>query len=1330
MDGKQFDGFYLGADELDNSSLNSEENIIDTNSENSEIIDNKNKDDKKIDDEKSDTDSRFAADLKLLGMGGNVKASMAFTDVEQGFSDIESDKYTVISDPMDPEVLNRNIIDKINAKNPNLNNNTEIEEEEIDLANLKIGGEELDDAIIREDGNDNEVITTENLRRAMGPGVKDGIVFSELSPAGKVLYMLTYYPLKDSGFKDLLPLAHEMTTLNLEASKENADPELTKKIAVSGIEFHLKAGEILNKIQKEEPLRFQTNGDVSNLIVAYNMNSNNTVKAIEDAKGDIFPALVENAFDNIVQSAHELYESGGEEKRKAFENNLAKAMYMAKLKAEFDRVNGSEEEQKAWKAEILNELLSDRFAANVEEFKNSEIYKRTLDGLKDAENEPLGDVAIKKIIDEKAIELAEEKYHDVYKYIHLGFQNEADSSDARKKIGEIDEIKALANAIGEKQGEDPELKDFNNHPAFDTMYLKKRINLYGKQENFAGKIRKEKEDEEALAKRIATAKKDFREDFLKKHQQKEDSYRRQGGVFDYFADIEEINRKFDENIKKLKELDKSNLSPDEKNKQQKIIGDQNYGLAIERSQIKEKMYEKYHKDFIARSEEEYQKFLEEKKNLETLAKQAEAEGEKFVLNMVKENKEFEEGTGKRYLGYEIENYAKAVEDKDSNAINKIKQDRYNRDNKFKKENIELYAPVKYNGQDVYVSRSSEESRNNMENTFATYKQKYNVNDPKLDKQYQQSLQKYDENERRYINTATLMKPDRSNQKILAFKVNNQIEIDDIDLNKVVMDVTVNHVRPDQMQANENPVRFNAEQLRGLGFEGASRENLAYGLRIVRDLMRRQTAFLGTEEYTGIVNGLGELADSIDANGFTAENMKKARVLDAKLGLYIDRKRDERDSVRREKNTPKNRRVAAETAKNTLGKVLDEMMKQSGEIQNDHTFEECAAKLEAVINLTNTNNEGLRQVMTNLNQKDYQSSITSMYNYLCANANRYIDRRNGEYTFRLRENEEGGKKRLFPSDNGKVFKEVLLCFEKLENSYLEHLSKTDPIKLPGAIFHAKHTGPDVTKGRSLNRILGIQINTDAYETREMNIQPSDTITKQIQQYENHYKYLMHKSSYKNEDMVINNPDDYNPETALSWAESREMVDSALSVYYLKALETKLAEENKPFNFEEAEEGRRKFISAIRKCSAYEKMAEECTKYFDCSQEELEDLHSENTSYRNLIKNTEEFKKQVVIRQLGKEIATEVDVVSTLLCDTEQMKKARINNNMDDMVYNLKVAKLLGISDEVENEAQLDIHNMKFKGTYFKDTLKHVSDEFKKTSVKREEKVTKGVEPKML
>ena len=46
MDGKQFDDFYLGADELDNSSLNSEENIIDTNSENSEIIDNKNKDDK------------------------------------------------------------------------------------------------------------------------------------------------------------------------------------------------------------------------------------------------------------------------------------------------------------------------------------------------------------------------------------------------------------------------------------------------------------------------------------------------------------------------------------------------------------------------------------------------------------------------------------------------------------------------------------------------------------------------------------------------------------------------------------------------------------------------------------------------------------------------------------------------------------------------------------------------------------------------------------------------------------------------------------------------------------------------------------------------------------------------------------------------------------------------------------------------------------------------------------------------------------------------------------------------------------------------------------
>ena len=43
------------------------------------------------------------------------------------------------------------------------------------------------------------------------------------------------------------------------------------------------------------------------------------------------------------------------------ENDIAKLMYLAHLKYEYDHVTGSDMDKKTWRSEILTELISDKF---------------------------------------------------------------------------------------------------------------------------------------------------------------------------------------------------------------------------------------------------------------------------------------------------------------------------------------------------------------------------------------------------------------------------------------------------------------------------------------------------------------------------------------------------------------------------------------------------------------------------------------------------------------------------------------------------------------------------------------------------------------------------------------------------------------------------------------------------------------------------------------------------------------------------------------------------------------------------------------------------------
>ena len=78
-----------------------------------------------------------------------------------------------------------------------------------------------------------------------------------------------------------------------------------------------------------------------------------------------------------------------EEGDRQIENDIAKLMYLAHLKYEYNHVTGSDMDKKTWRSEILTELISDKFEENIEQFKKNPIcsavikqHKNLMDDLK------------------------------------------------------------------------------------------------------------------------------------------------------------------------------------------------------------------------------------------------------------------------------------------------------------------------------------------------------------------------------------------------------------------------------------------------------------------------------------------------------------------------------------------------------------------------------------------------------------------------------------------------------------------------------------------------------------------------------------------------------------------------------------------------------------------------------------------------------------------------------------------------------------------------------------------------------------------------------------
>ncbi len=1178
---------------------------------------------------------------------------------------------------------------------------------------------------------DNELLLNQNQNAANNGQIEDELAYyNTLPPCSKVRYLLEKNKLTDEGFDDILSLSKDVEALSTEAQKPDASEETKKQFAAATIDLHIKMLHFLYDLQVNQPERFNSNGLIANIIAAYNVNANTAVKAIEDARGEVFPDLCDRVFNNTVKEAKRLNEEPVERSKARFDRQLSDMVYLARLKEEYERVNTLNK-----KGEILTELFTENFLPNQKRYLDtSNLFKKCKTNFAKVQNAgELNDIAVKKIIDESAIEHAEEVYDDVYSYAEQGFGSEEAREKAKLKIFDVEETKRVANNIGIKQGEDPSLKDFNNHPALDTIYIKKHIKLFqkegGEQKNVAITLRQKQDERREYERQLQKVKEDAGKKFDNEFENMLPNFKKLGGPYTYVLAKAENDQVILNNTAVIKKITESDLPLEEKNRAIEGAAAANQVALEEKSKNSEKISS--YGDEGAAAQKNYNNYIymknhperKEQKRNEAIAAaerkfkedypdqripQVLNEGSVLQLVLVDERIKFEN--------------AKQANNKDE--MKRIREARYKRDQDFKQKNTELYAPVNYKGKTVYVTREREDAANQIKLSYDTYRRENNLeNDLYIEEEYDEDVRKYNVAEDFYRMEVHVDKRDRLSYEMQNFRQDNYSGyVRKIDINSVEISPEVTAIRPENLIAVPAP-KYTNDQLNRIGMSSASNDEMASSLDDQIANMQRRHSIFGTSEYTDIENGMKALSAQLKNDAPAIEIANKARILNSKLNLYIDRKLDEKDSNRNETDRAKGRREAAESARIIVSKIFEENLKRAGEIQKDHPFEEAAADLEAVMKSTNKMEDPtLQNMMTKIKERNYSDALTDMFTYLDANKGKVRDNE-GNYIFRLRENEENARRRLPKIADGKIYKTVLLNFEKLEKAYLKELAEKEPWKLPRAVYKAEHLGAN--SNHTLNNYLKINVDTDKYKDIHKEIRPSESVGEHILQFENRYLYYMNQASFTNEASKRRwGEAEYVTVDAVPLKNQQEMVDAALSVYYLKNNSAEFMG-NGQFDLQKAEEGRKKFISAVRKSGAYNQICQKSAYYFDLNNISMDKVQSTNKARREALNNTDKFKTVIVSEQLSRAIANKLGHAGELLIENGKFKKDEVNKDMDMVGYNLKVASVLGLENQVKDRAQ-ELLNSPLKGASFRESQQKAAEKFKERTVIKEEALAQRVD----
>jgi hypothetical protein len=1149
--------------------------------------------------------------------------------------------------------------------------------------------------------------------------------FKNLSPAGKTLFLIRRYPLDDDGFQEIFKLSRKVLQLYTAANREGATPEDKQKLVLGSFELHKKMTAYFTNMQKNEPEKFNNNVNVANLAVAYQLNQDLCARAVEAVNGDVLGNMLDLEFTRTSMLASN---KDGVYSGKGFEDSLARTMYLSKLKAEFDRVHGTEEEKKAWRSEILNELLSDRFEENVAKFKETDLYKNALKNFGALPNINFEEADVKECIDRGITETAENKYFSVYKFFAQGTQNEKEKDEVLSVTEELEDLRLIGENIGTKLEPD-KVKNYGSDPLFDTLYVKKRAKIYGEQDNYVSKLTYDKRTEEENLNRINGLEKTLKDkldsDFKTKWQDYHfDLNHPIVSYIDEIAACEEKMAKLDQEILELRE--DTELDQNEKKEAlDKASVSRNTQLVL-KSMKSNEMFEKFDQRTITEYDsDKFRQCLKEKKQLEALKATKRAEAEARINELSNQTKENIQKEGSS-ISYWTQYYDDAVKKNKTEEITKIRGFWSNGDIFYKSRYQELYRPVNNNGKDTYVSVPFSESKPKMESAYNDYKAKYGTTEEQ-DNQFKDAMAKYAETEKLYEQVKPIARPDRSNQKQAEFKPAAN-PVNDVDLKAVPISTFVHTY--DAYEGNYNRYgEYGAAQAPAVPPEDA--DPLQYLDEAINPVWAVKDVWFGTEEYRRILEGMQNLKQNIiNGQANYEQYAKECRKLLAAMDQYIDRKLDERDGRSREKTNSKNRREAVETARTKVKDTLRIFERRAGILGKGQAMEEAANEIRTVLSLSKKNHPQAEDMLRMLNEPEPKKLdvINSMYRYLLANVSKY--RKDGKYAFRLKEEEEGRKKRIPANEDERIFKTVLRAFEKLENEYLDETNRDNPQNTPLYLYRLGNIPTSKNaSGKSVFEVLGIMQNVQNKEP-DTTLRKPENLEDAKDQFRRLYGINLTKLQVKHVQSRMNNPTFYRPEYEIHSQLSVSMVEAAFSALYIDKViseRNKLGANAPQINLEKTEQERLQFVSAIRKSGAFDKLLPKISARFDVSGQPLQ--QNELVNYTNEIRRSlvtpEKFRDTLVPEALGEDIAEKLNVSFEMLRKPDLYKKTVISSSLEDIEFNLKLAKALGIEAKVEKAALDKTKNVKWKADDFKKTLTNLKDEFTARQVKKLDEPVKKI-----
>lgn len=1117
------------------------------------------------------------------------------------------------------------------------------------------------------------------------------------SPAKKVTTILSTFADDSKDLSEAKSLAVDYEQLYSDAKKENASLEEKKKFAVNAVLMQNAMKRHLTQVGKNHPDQFRHDPKSIDLYTAYAVNSYATVDALQSVGGEVFGPLIKQAYEEA--SGHKELK---EENKGAFQNDMAKLLYLSFLQYEYDHVTGTKEEQDSWRAEILTELISDQFEENVERFKENLFYREVMKEYdrvyEEAQKGNLRESpSVDEIITQAFHNRADERYQRVFPAVHNGIPSVVGMTDEETKTNndnraaiaatahEIDLMKSIYYNIS--MGAHNEVsEDFSNDPVFDTLYMKRRAGNEDVVFNSPREFGKQKEKEKAV---------------------------------DYLAELIEIPKKKEQFKKIADEMGDGNG--------EKIYQTQNAALMKRENELKNKFYKQgFSYDdvdwMIKGADSQIKEYREQcKKSNQSVKRKDIYDIQKKVIEDYYKNLFMHEQRDKKDVVEEGKHYEHMREIREEEGakreLDRIKEKRYEMSRGYKRKNPVFYKHAAYKNRDVLISKSTDEVKKSLEDDFAKYVNEYRDKSPETKRKFEKSIQNFEKADAKHYEEEAFPRPDRSSFRIPEFKIESapDLVIDAPDMAKLAIDPTL--VRPVDAP-EEVPVVPGPDPDPVTWIQSAYEEVKNHSF----------TFFSGSPEYKAIYDGLKELSRQnppvIDGEQAVTETLPKYMRLQAIMERYIERKTDEKEDREKEhlveKSNSAKRRAAMKQAKMYLDLAIFNIRERNKNIvPEDSTMDMVQSRIAYEVEYNKNTDENVRNILTALQNKDRQEAQEAMGNYLKINVDLY--RENDKYAFRVDLDQDNGKRRIPKTDRDeRMYATILRQYITLTNSNLEYYRTNAISQLPDQLLKLRHfeDGPGVV--RHVNRVIGTKFRLSEVKP-DFSLKKTDNVVDYIGQFSDYCQYCNKTFANKVYDNLAKGEKDFT-HNAFDDENMKVLVDSTFSALYLDA-ETK----NQPgkLSFDELDENRRKILTVIHKTSIPEKIKESLTEHYKSNVLPHITVNLQNgvirndESVRNVAKNHVRGKKNEIINysDFGSVIINKAVVASlkdsiekvNRLLEKPAENKQKLKSAMESLSTTAMIVKGVGLPDAL-NKANEDwkIDN---KGKTFDETLKNLEQGLK-------------------